>query len=223
MKRYRRGSDLLVLSAAWALVVASCGPAPGDERLEGQDMPPAAAMLSPRQAGETLDSQLERLRVELAAGMAGDPERLLTAEAITDGLMEARRPFDWLAAGYDVEARLRQLQAMADRVVAQLRRGAPLSVVEEDVETMTRSLTELRGYLAAGAGGPAPPSLDSLLGQDPLAAARVGRVAASAAAPSGVETPQAADAPEEAAQQTPPARRPGGPLGRPVPPDSLID
>lgn len=224
MRRHRGRSDLLLLTGACALVLASCGRAPGEERLEGQGAPPAAAMISPGQAGETLDAQLERLRIELAAGMEGDPERLLTAEAITDGLMEARRPFDWLATGYDVEARLRQLQAMADRVVAQLRRGAPLSEVEEDVETMTRSLTQLRGYLAAEAGGPKPPSLDSLLGQDPLAAARVGRAATSAAAPSGVEAEAEVDQPEaEAAQPTRPAPRPGGPLGRPVAPDSLTD
>lgn len=223
MRRYARRSDLLFLTGACALVLASCGPAPGEERLEGQDAPPAAAMISPGEAGETLDAQLERLRIELAAGMAGDPERLLTAEAITDGLMEARRPFDWLSAGYDVEARLRQLQAMADRVVAQLRRNAPLSAVEEDVETMTISLTDLRRYLAAGAGGPAPPSLDSLLGQDPLAAARVGRAATSAAAPSGVEPAAAADDPADAPPQAQPAQRPGGPLGRPVRPDSLTD
>ena len=223
MRRPRRRSDRLFLPCACALVLASCGPTPGEERLEGQDVPPAAAMLSPREAGETLDSQLERLRAELAAGMAGDPERLLTAEAITDGLMEARRPFDWLTAGYDVEARLRQLQAMADRVVAQLRRGASLAEVEEDVETMTLSLTQLRGYLAAGAGGPAPPSLDSLLGQDPLAAARVGRAAQSAAAPTGVENTEAAAEPEEAPPPPPPAQRAGGPLGRPLAPDSLVD
>lgn len=211
MRRHRRTRPLLI-AAACALAMPACGRDPGQERLDSAGTPPAAALISPRQASESLDQQLERLRSELAAGMEGDPERLLAAEAITDGLMEARRPFDWLATGYDLEARLRQLQAMADRVVAKLRRGASLEEVAEDVEVMTRALTDLRRQIAAGRGTPAPPTLDSLLAQDPLRDARAGRRAAGAAAPAGAETPETANEPD------PPARpATGGPLGRPLP------
>ena len=203
---------LLFLTAVCTLGSLACGRSPGDERLEAQGAPPAAALLAPRETSESLDAQLERLRLELAAGMEGDPDRLLRAEAITDGLMEARRPFDWLATGYDVEARLRQLQAMADRVVARLRRSAPLSEVAEDVETMTRAVADLRAQLATGAGGPAPPTLDSLLQQYPLENARVG-----ARAPAAPSRPSDTTATEAAETADPPAPATGGgPLGRPV-------
>lgn len=219
MIRLHRTPVLLSIAGACALAGAACGPAPGEQRLDDPEAPPAAAMLSPGQTAETLDDQLARLRAELEAGMEGDPERLLRAEAITDGLMEARRPFDWLGAGYDVEARLRQLQAMADRVVAQLRRGAALADVAEDVQTMTRAVADLRGQLADRSGGPAPPTLDSLLAQDPLENARVGRraVGAAAPAPAGVETPETAAEPDQPATGVP-----AGPLGQPVRPDSVF-
>lgn len=183
-----------LLAAACALAVAGCARDPGQERLEGRDTPPPAAMVSPRQEAEALDSQLQRLLAELAAGMEGDPERLLQAEAISDGLLEARRPFDWLATGYDVEARLRQLQAMADRVVAHLRRGADLAAVAEDVEAMANSLNDLRAQLAAGQGGPAPPTLDSLLARDPRDLIR--RPGGAPAVPAGVETPETPTEPD---------------------------
>lgn len=218
---------LLLVSGLCALPAAACGRDPGDERLNRAEPPPAAAMLAPRQEGEDLDQQLARLRAELDAGMAGDPERLLQAEAITDGLMEARRPFDWLGTAYDLEARLRQLQAMADRVVAQLRRGATLDDVEEDVEAMRASADDLRTQMARAGGGPAPPPLDSLLAQDPLAGTRAGprtpggEAGATQGTPAGQaqtgQTP-AAETPAQPAAAPPP--RQGGPLGRPVNPDT---
>lgn len=218
-----KGTGKVLIVGALALAVSSCGRDPGQERLEAQGAPPAAAEISPAQGTETLERQLERLRIELEAGMAGDPERLLAAEAITDGLMEARRPFDWLATGYDLEARLRQLQAMADRVVARLRRNAPLADVEEDVDMMQAALVDLRRQLAAGRGGPAPPTLDSLLAQDPLAEARSGPRAPAPPTLPGADTPEteAVEEPEdaEAAEEpAPPARPPGAPLGQPVRP-----
>ncbi|NIP77977.1 MAG: hypothetical protein GWM90_01745, partial [Gemmatimonadetes bacterium] len=79
---------------------------------------------------ETLADQLHELSGELSRATAGEADGVLTAEAISDRLIHAERPVDWLASGYDVEARLRQLQAMADRVVARLRRGASLADVE---------------------------------------------------------------------------------------------
>lgn len=211
MKRPGRVTRLCAM-AACALALAACGGAPGEERLESQVLLPAAAAFMPGQGGELLDRQLERLRIELEGGLAGEPERLLAAEAITDGLSQARRPFDWLATGYDLEARLRQIQALADRVVAQLRRNAAIADVEPDVQAMITALNDLRTQLAAGRGGPAPPPLDSLLAQDPMAAARRGPRAA-AAVPAGVETPETANEPDPVA-----APAPAGPLGAPVAP-----
>ncbi|MEJ2503371.1 MAG: hypothetical protein P8177_08675, partial [Gemmatimonadota bacterium] len=87
----------------------------GSERVP-REAPPAAAVIAPgREAGQLTD-QLEDLETELERALAGEPARLLPAEAITDRLLHARRPVDWLATGYDVEARLRQIQSLADRV-----------------------------------------------------------------------------------------------------------
>lgn len=208
-----------LIAAVCALSVAACARDPGQERLEGQEAPPAAAVVvGAGQESGALDGQLRRLQADLSAGLRGEPERLLEAEAVSDGLMEARRPFDWLATGYDVEARLRQLQAMADRIVAQLRRGADVAAVADDIEDMNLAVNDLRQQLAAGRGGPAPPTLDSLLAGDsiqPPPRGIGGRAGGTAAAPAGVP---AAPAPADTAA-TPPAVAPEedrGPLGRPV-------
>lgn len=149
----------------------------GDTLRVPDGAPPAAAQIAPGMQTATLDDQLRTLRAEIEAARAGDPERLLTAEAVSDQLMQAQRSVDWLAIGYDVEARLRQLQAMADRIVAQLRRGATLTSVEEDVETMHAAVDDLLTHLARPGGGMAPPSLDSLLLQDPLRDVQSGALA----------------------------------------------
>lgn len=150
-----------------ALLAVACGDGVGDGRVP-REAPPAAAVLAPGQEAETLSEQLADLDAELERALAGEPERVLTAEAITDRLIHARRPVDWLAPGYDVEARLRQLQAMADRVVAMLRRGASLANVEGDLETIRLAVVDLEEQLQQPGGGPAPTPLDSLLAQDPL-------------------------------------------------------
>lgn len=148
------------------LVLAACE---GGDTLRVPDgAPPAAAQIAPGMQTATLEDQLRTLAAEIEGAREGEPERLLTAEAVTDQLMHARRSVDWLAIGYDVEARLRQLQAMADRIVAQLRRGATVTSVEEDVETMHAAVEDLLAHLSRPGGGMAPPSLDSLLLQDPL-------------------------------------------------------
>ncbi|HSH46335.1 MAG TPA: hypothetical protein VK966_10875 [Longimicrobiales bacterium] len=176
---------------------AACAGDPGEERLSGDAPLPAAAQVSPRGEAGTLEERLERLVSQLAAGMEGDPDRLLQAEAITDGLMEARRPVDWLDTGYDVEARLRQMQARADRIVALLRRGAALADVADEVNTLASSANSLRAEIRAG-GGPAPPPLDSLLAQDPLRDVQAAAVSGSGEGDDGS------------------ANRSRGPLGTPV-------
>lgn len=149
----------------------------GDTLRVPDGTPPAAAQIAPGMQTADLEDQLRTLAAEIEGARAGEPERLLTAEAVTDQLMHARRSLDWLAIGYDVEARLRQLQAMADRIVAQLRRGATLTSVEEDVETMQAAVDDLLTHLSRPGGGMAPPSLDSLLRQDPLRDVQSGALA----------------------------------------------
>lgn len=137
-------------------------------RRVSRDAPPPAAVVAPGQRAAQLPDQLEGLAAELETAMRGEPDHLLTAEAITDQLIHAPRSVDWLAIGYDVEARLRQLQAMADGLVARLRRGATLDDVGEEVELLLTAVRDLQGQLRLAGGGAAPPTLDSLLAQDPL-------------------------------------------------------
>jgi hypothetical protein len=144
----------------------ACGD--GDGGLANRDVPPAAAVVMPGMESADLSRQLTDLRSELEAARTGDPDRVLTAEAITDRLIHAPRPVDWLGTGYDVEARLRQLQAMADRVVSRLRRGAELEEVDEDIAILEAAVEDLLAQLDAPGGGAAPAPLDSLLAQDPL-------------------------------------------------------
>lgn len=151
----------------FVLALGACGDSDLSNRVP-RDAPPAAAVLVPQQQAGPLAAQLDELAAELDRALGGEPQRLLTAEALTDRLMQASRSADWLDINYDLEARLRQLQAMADRTVAMLRRGAELEAVQPDVETMRRSVEDLQQHLDRGAGGPAPPSLESLLAQDPL-------------------------------------------------------
>lgn len=187
--------------------VAACGDR-GEVRVS-EEAPTSAAALAPGMEAENLDEQLSKLEAELARAADGEPDRVLTAEAITDRLIHADRSLDWLAAGYSVQARLRQLQAMADRVVARMRRGATLQSVEEDVATMRAAVEDLQRQLAVPGGGDAPPSLDSLLQQDPLRDADALR---------GLRDDSDSDDDRELPDIGPRAEpRQGGPLGTPVP------
>lgn len=130
--------------------------------------PPPAVVLTSALGPLSLHDKLYLLERELAAGAARgkvDDEaiaRYFRAEAITDRLLASDAPYRWLAMGYDVEARIRQIQSLADRVVAQLRRGAPEAGIQEDVAELRRQVADLQGALAEP-GGAAPPSLDALL------------------------------------------------------------
>jgi hypothetical protein len=130
--------------------------------------PPPAVVLTSALGPLSLHDKLYLLERELAAGAARgkvDDEaiaRYFRAEAITDRLLASDAPYRWLALGYDVEARIRQIQSLADRVVAQLRRGAPEAGIQEDVAELRRQVADLQGALAEP-GGAAPPSLDALL------------------------------------------------------------
>lgn len=195
------------------LVIAACGNDP-NTRLPG-DEPPAAAALTPGMDAEDLDVQLQTLEAEIGMAMDGEPDRLLTAEAITDRLLHAERSVDWLSPGYGVEARLRQIQSMADRIVAQMRRGADFTTVHEEVATMRLAVQDVQRQLAMPGGGDAPPSLDSLLQQDPLR-----DVEAPSARASSEDDEEERELPDIGPRVTP-AR--SGPLGTPVRTDGNPD
>lgn len=154
-------SGLCVLVAA-----AGCQRSVEDEAMSAPP-PPPAALIAPVRDSMTLDGKLERLEHELTAAIEGGLEgeslyRMFRAEAITDRLLESSLPFGWLADDYFLDARLRQLQALADRVVSQLRRDEPIEQSLADAIELRRRVVELRAALA-GQGGDPPTPLDSLL------------------------------------------------------------
>ena len=163
---------LMRLQPTWILLLLLSGAC---QRLEEppQQVDPPAAAIAPI-GGAPLSAALELLEHELVAAirerLEGDGmNSFRRAEAISDRLLETRYPFEWLRAGsYSVDARLRQIQAHSDRVLAQLRSGEPREQVLGEVNLLRRTVLELRRDLAQG-GGPAPPPLERLLaGRDTL-------------------------------------------------------
>lgn len=211
---------LMILSMTAGL--AACDLAPESGRV-GREPPPAAALLAPDQDADLLE-ELEAVVAEIDLALDGDATRVLAAEAMTDQLMHAPREVDWLATGYSVESRVRQIQAKADGIVAAMRRGASLTAVESDLHGLRTDVEDLRRQLQLPGGGPAPPTLETLLAQDPLRDTRA-RVSAPAAATSPAGTPAgtpaaqtpAAEATPASPEAPPPPRPAGQPLGTPIP------
>lgn len=147
---------------------AGCWASPEDAAV-GAEAPPPAAALTEIGSTTPLDEGLALLEAELDSVLRGelaDAERnarLLRAEAITDRLLETRLPFEWIdAANYSLAARLRQIQALGDRVIAQLRSGAPGDSLIADIANLRGDVAGLRAAIAEG-GTRAPPSLEQLL------------------------------------------------------------
>lgn len=215
----KQQSFLVRVSGALLLTLAaSCGRAGGDVTEagdEGQAPPPAAALA--REAAIGLETRLEGLEANLAAVLESDLDddteaNLLAAEAVTDRLLEDEPSTEWLPSGYFVEARLRQIQALADRIVAELRRGVARELILEDIAALHMSVRDLRTRLASARTTAPPPPLDSLLAgyEDDRSAPDGGPAGASSSASS--DTTSATPAPQPA-----PARD-DGPLGEPISP-----
>lgn len=148
-----------------ALPAAACDNGDVTDAASAQAPPPAAALY-----GEAigLEGRLERLDADLSAVLEGElddtsQDHLLSAEAVTDRLLEDAATTEWLPTGYFVEARLRQIQALADRVVAEFRRGVARELILEDVAALQAAVRDLRTRLASARTASAPPPLDSLL------------------------------------------------------------
>ena len=146
--------------------LSGCNRNPEDNAVSDPSPPPAAALSRQHQS---LDAGLRQLDRELASAMGGDlgsqeaKDALMRAEAITDRLLETDLPFQWLKVrDYSVESMVRQIQSLADRIVAKMRNGMDGQDILADVRDLRRKTIELRRGLAQG-GGPAPVSLDSLL------------------------------------------------------------
>src|SRR5690606_2747230 len=129
------------------------------------------ALMSEIRPGTPLDEMLELLDQHLVNAMAGQLEgsaldEFSRAEAITDRLLEARMPFEWIPSeSYSLESRLRQIQSSADRVMAQLRTRAPRPQTLQDLRTLRSDVARLRQTVAAG-GVPAPIPVERLLAGD---------------------------------------------------------
>jgi hypothetical protein len=112
---------------------------------------------------------LSRLQAQLDSVLASglddaSPRRLEAAETISDRLLETRLPFAWISAeSYSVEARLRQIQSMADRIGAMRAGGARNEEVLAEVEALRVAVAGLRSDLVTG-GTEAPPPVEQLLG-----------------------------------------------------------
>jgi hypothetical protein len=156
-----------VALALLLLLVAACQ---GAEPAPAQSPPVALPDLRP---GTPLEVMLLHLDQALVRAIAGDLEgsaadQFERAEAITDRLLEARQPFDWITTEqYSVQARLRQIQSGADRVMAQLQTGAPRDSMLQDLRSLRTDVLQLRQAISQG-GGRAPIPLQQLLAADTL-------------------------------------------------------
>jgi hypothetical protein len=168
------------------LVFLACDLTP-EQRRVSREPPPAAAVLAPGEGGTLLD-HLRLVEAALDQALEGEPEHVFTAEAITDQLLHSPRDVDWLATGYLVEARIRQIQAKADGIVAMVRRGASLPAIEAELVMLRIAVQDLQRQLQLPGGGDAPPALERLLDQDPLRDART-PVRAAGAAPAATPAP----------------------------------
>ena len=147
-------------------LITGCNRNPEERATSDPTPPPAAALTRQHQS---IDEGLREVEASLARAMREDlkgdeaKSRLLHAEAVTDRLLEAELPFHWMRSrDYSVESSVRQIQALADRVIAKVRNGMDGQQLMADVREMRTKVVELRRGLAAG-GGAAPLSLDTLL------------------------------------------------------------
>ena len=149
-----------------AVLPAACNRNPEEAATSDPTPPPAAALARQQQS---LDDGLKQVDAAVAQALKGDlkgqnsKEALMRAEAFTDRLLESELPFQWMRSyDYSVQSAVRQIQALADRIVSKLRNGMDGQEIMDDVREMRTKVANLRRGLAAG-GGDAPVSLDTLL------------------------------------------------------------
>jgi hypothetical protein len=159
-----------ILLAIGLVLAASCGRA-------ADDVPGTDALDLPTDdvSGLPLERILQRLEVQLDSaidgGLGADAlHRLTAAEAVTDRLIETDLPFEWIRVdnGYSLEARLRQIQALADRVMAQARGGVDRDSLAAGVRAFRDRVRGLRQDLERGGGTPPVPVASLLRALDTL-------------------------------------------------------
>lgn len=153
------------------IVTAACRPRT-DDTADADQAPPAASVAPI--AGAPLDTALALVDNELRLAIDNHLDNtgfahFQRAEALSDRLLETRFPFAWLKGqSYSLEAKLRQIQALADRILAELRSGTPPDSAMYDLKLAQSEVALLRQAMRAG-GGAAPMPLDKLMaGQDTM-------------------------------------------------------
>jgi hypothetical protein len=185
---------ILALSA---VAVSACGPRPQEET----PVQSAAAVMLEIRPGTPLDSLLLRLDEHLFAALSGRLEgdaviEFRRAEAITDRLLEASLPFEWIPdEHYRLESRLRQVQSAADRVLAMLETGSPRDTTLVELQALRRDVVDLRNTVARG-GTRAPQPLDRLLRGADTAAAGIRRAQQQAPRPPAGPRPLGSPVPD---------------------------
>ena len=148
-----------------AVLLAACNEVPWARQPEA---PPVAALGEAFPPGSTLADGLAIINATLDSALRADfddigVQQLLRAEALSDRVLETEMPFGWLASqNYSVEARVWQIQAQADRIVARLRAGARREDLVPEAQALQRDVNALRSAIAAGGQSP-PPPVDRLL------------------------------------------------------------
>lgn len=149
------------------ILAAGCKRNPEEQSVSDPAPPPAAALAQRMTLDESLKELEKELSEALGAGLDSDGvNRILRAEAITDRLLETEMPFTWLRNAYSLDSYVRQLQAMADRLIALMRSGADTDVLITETTVLRRKVIYVRQALALG-GGKSPLPLDSLLAAHP--------------------------------------------------------
>lgn len=163
---------LLTIAAVVSLAPAACTQRNPEYEPMSAPPPPPAAILGPALDSVPLPAKLARMQRllddALAHGITGQgTTRIVAVKLLADRLLEVRPPFPWLKAQYYTDARLRQIEALADRVLIELRRDdIDESVALADTRQLRDEVARLRRELAMG-GGRAPLPLDTLLASVP--------------------------------------------------------
>jgi hypothetical protein len=143
-----------------AVLLPACNNVPWARQPEA---PPAASQGEAFPPGATLGDGLAIIDATLDSALTADfddagVQQLLRAEALSDRVLETEMPFGWLTTqNYSVEARVWQIQAQADRIVARLRAGARREDLVPEAEALRRDVNALRSAIAAGGQTPPPP------------------------------------------------------------------
>ena len=150
---------------AAAAILAACNDVPWSGRA---DAPPAASEAEAFPPDADLRTGLDLIGAVLDSAIATQLDddgvrHLVRVEALSDRILETGMPFGWLTGSdYSVEARVWQIQARADRIMARLRANARRDELLLEVQALRTDVATLRTAIGEG-GEAAPVPVDRLL------------------------------------------------------------